>query len=328
MPFTAPLRFQPIYQPRVWGGRRFEIFFGRQLPEADTPYGESWEVSDRPEAQSVVAGEAENAGLTLHELWTQHRQAVFGTDSLRIGSERFPLLMKILDATEDLSIQVHPPGEVAVVLGGEPKTEMWFIAHADPGSRIYVGLRPGVSREAFEQGVQTGAVADLVQVIEPKAGDCLFLPSGRLHAIGKGLVIFEIQQNSDTTYRVFDWNRPGMDGKPRPLHVAESLASIDFNDTAPAMQVPEANGTLVRCPQFEVRLAHDDAVVGLPGEGVTIAVVRGALQIGAGELFKAGDFALIPASLDGEARKVLKRTPETEWLEVRIPAPQGAGLHA
>lgn len=321
MLFTAPLRFQPIYQARVWGGRRLETFFGRQLPEPGTPYGESWEVSDRPEAQSVVAGGAENAGLTLHELWMHHRQPVFGADSIKIGSERFPLLMKILDATDDLSIQVHPPGEVAAVLGGEPKTEMWFIAHADPGSRIYVGLRPGVSREAFEEALHTGTVADLVQVIEPKAGDCLFLPSGRLHAIGKGLVIFEIQQNSDTTYRVFDWNRPGLDGKPRPLHLPESLASIDFNDTSPAMQIPEANGTLVRCPQFEIRLARDDTAIGTPGEGMTLAVVRGELQIGAGDLFKAADFAIIPASLDVEARKVVKRAPETEWLEVRIPAP-------
>ena len=144
-------------------------------------------------------------------------------------------MIKILDAREKLSLQVHPPAGKAAELGGEPKTEMWFIADAAPGAELFVGLKRGVTRAEFEKKISEGSVAECFHRIPVHAGDAMFLPSGRVHAIGAGLVIFEIQQNSDTTYRVFDWNRVGLDGKPRELHVAQSFASIDFNDFEPKL---------------------------------------------------------------------------------------------
>jgi len=141
----------------------------------------------------------------------------------------------LLDAREKLSLQVHPPAHKAAALGGEPKTEMWYIADAAPDADLFVGLKRGVTRAEFEQKISTGEVAGCFHRVPVKRGDAMFLPSGRVHAIGAGLVIFEIQQNSDTTYRVFDWNRVGLDGKPRELHVPQSLASIDFDDFEPAL---------------------------------------------------------------------------------------------
>src|ERR1039458_7173750 len=172
---------------------------------------------------------------------------------------RFPLLCKILDAREKLSLQVHPPANKAKKLKGEPKTEMWFITDAAPDASLYVGLKCGVTRTEFEKKISDGSVADCFHRIPVRAGDAMFLPSGRVHAIGAGLVIFEIQQNSDTTYRVFDWNRVGLDGKPRELHVAQSLASIDFNDFEPALVQSKFSGdtliqrrSLVDDPLFKV----------------------------------------------------------------------------
>ena len=154
--FDHLLHFAPLYQTRVWGGRRLETVFGRVLPDRQ-PYGESWELVDRAEHQSVVsAGPWE--GTTLHELWTRHRAPVFGSHVRQPEAERFPILIKVLDCSDDLSIQVHPPAAVAPALGGEPKTEMWFIAHADRGSRIYAGLRPGVTKERFARALGEATV--------------------------------------------------------------------------------------------------------------------------------------------------------------------------
>ncbi len=306
-----PILFPPIHQSRVWGGRRMETLLGQTLPDATTPFGEAWAVSDRPEAQSTTVD-----GVTLHDLWTKHRAEVFGENAP--SSDRFPLLMKILDACDDLSIQVHPPASMAEALKGEPKTEMWFIAHAEPGAKIYAGLKNGKTQADFEEALQDGTVADVVHVIPARTGDCLFIPSGRVHAIGAGLLIYEIQQNSDTTYRVFDWNRVGLDGKPRELHVRQSLQSIDYADFEPAVQTMEPDGTLVKCEYFDVRLCERAGPVGKPGEGVTVAVVQGAINVG-GTVMKAGDFAVIPACLNAAAREVVPEDGEVRWLEIRIP---------
>ncbi len=312
MKFNGPIRFLPIHQTRVWGGRRMETLLGHTLPDAATPYGEAWSVSDRPEAQSTTAD-----GMTLHELWTHHRAEVFGAGAP--DSERFPLLMKILDACDDLSIQVHPPADKAAELNGEPKTEMWFIAHADPGAKIYAGLKEGVTRADFEAALQNGTLSNVVHVVEARTGDCLFIPSGRIHAIGAGLLIYEIQQNSDTTYRVFDWNRVGLDGQPRALHVRESLESIDFADFAPGVQTVKADGTLVKCEFFDVKLCGKPGAAGTTGECVTLAVVGGAIRVG-GVSLKAGDFALLPAGMDAKSRDVTPVDAASQWLEIRIPA--------
>ncbi len=278
---------------RVWGGRRLETVYGRRLPQPGRPYGEAWELVDRPAEQSVVAG-GRFAGLTLHQLWAGHRAEVFGGGLP--ASERFPLLVKVLDARDDLSLQVHPPAAVAPRLGGEPKTEMWFIAAAEPGAKLYAGLRRGVTRARFEQALAAGTAADCVHALAPAPGDAIFIPSGRLHAIGGGLLVFEIQQNSDTTYRVFDWNRTGLDGRPRTLHVAESLASIDFNDFEPAIDPPRGN-LLAKCPHFQVEkldlAAGSEAGPALSGRFAIFAVAAGRVACGA-DAMGPGDFFLLP----------------------------------
>ena len=147
----------------------------------------------------------------------------------------FPLLVKILDAQDKLSLQVHPPPAKAKELGGEPKSEMWYFAETTPEADIFAGSKRGVTRDEFERKTGDGTVAECFHHLVVKPGDVMFLPSGRVHALGAGSVLFEIQQNSDTTYRVFDWNRVGLDGKPRDLHIPQSLASIDFNDFEAAL---------------------------------------------------------------------------------------------
>jgi len=247
-----PFTFKPIFKERVWGGRAIERLYGKKLP-AGVPIGESWEISDRPGDASVIAN-GPLAGKDLRWLMEHHEREFLG--NAKSANGRFPLLIKILDAQEKLSLQVHPPASKAAELKGEPKTEAWYIADAAPGAELYVGLKSGVTRAEFETKIKTGAVAECFHRVPVKAGDTMFLPSGRVHAIGAGLVIFEIQQNSDTTYRVFDWSRVGLDGKPREVHVAESLASIDFADFEPAL----AGGSFADESKGKQRRLVDDAL--------------------------------------------------------------------
>lgn len=315
MSCALPITFSPLYMERVWGGRELEGVYGRRLPLADRPYGEAWELVDRDSEQSVV-DHGPLAGKTLHELWNGRRAEIFG-EGYEGWGERFPILLKILDARDDLSIQVHPPVEKAAELGGEPKTEMWVIADHEPGAKLYVGFRKGVSREDFREALETGSVADCVHAVEPQAGDSIFIPSGRLHAIGAGFLIHEIQQNSDTTYRVFDWNRPGLDGKPRELHVGQSLASIDFDDVEPSMDVPEGE-TLASCPYFRtdrVEMADGDGWKPQhPERFAIVSVMHGGLSAGDGRKFRAGDTLLLPA---GAAP--LRADGAVRVLEITLP---------
>ncbi|MFC7336362.1 type I phosphomannose isomerase catalytic subunit [Haloferula chungangensis] len=308
-----PIVFTPLYMQRVWGGRSLESAYHRSLPDA-APYGESWEISDRENEQSLVV-DGPYAGKSLHDLWTDHRDVIFGTGLP--SSERFPLLIKVLDARDDLSIQVHPPAELAPSLGGDPKTEMWFIADADPGSKLYAGLKKGITRQDFEAALANGSVADVVHAIEPKKGESIFIPSGRLHAIGAGFLIHEIQQNSDTTYRVFDWNRVGLDGKARELHVEQSMKSIDFDDFEPSMD--EARGTVVaECEFFKVEkliLAPGDQIGNESADRFSIiSVAEGSVVSPSGREFGKGDFFLLPRGITQ-----LTSTAHTTLLRTTIP---------
>ena len=320
-----PLTFQPIFKERVWGGRRLEQLYGKALP-ADVPIGEAWEIADRPEATSVIAN-GPLAGQDLRWLMENHPAEMLGPAYSAVG--RFPLLIKLLDAREKLSLQVHPPAAVAAALGGEPKTELWYIADAAPGAELYVGLRQGVVRADFERCIQDGSVADCFHRIPVAVGDVMFLPSGRVHAIGAGLVIFEIQQNSDTTYRVFDWNRVGLDGKPRATHVAESLASIDFNDfePSPIRSIYSRNHTmpvryLVEDPLFMINACQlrRDGRIHLRGTGAQIiGLLQGRLRLsGNGQevTLAPGQFCLLPAGLERTALTAEKRV---EFLHVQLP---------
>ncbi len=277
---------------RVWGGRSLESFYGKCLPPV-VPIGESWEIVDRPEAQSTVLG-GPIRGMSLHELWINHRAEIFGDVA---DAPRFPILLKLLDAQEKLSLQVHPPPAIAAELKGEPKTEWWYIADATPAADIYVGLRKDSTRAAFAQAIADGTVEEHCHRIAVQTGDAIFLPSGRLHALGAGNLIVEVQQNSDTTYRVYDWGRAGT----RKMHVAEALQCIDFEDRAPSLLPPEGE-SLVRHELFDVQkwaLTHSRELVP-PGQFAIGVCLSGVVEC-AGERFRAGEFFLVPAQLPDRA---------------------------
>ena len=317
-----PFTFRPIFKQRVWGGRELERLYHKPLP-LGVPIGESWEISDRPGDVSVIAN-GPLAGKDLRWLMEQHAAEVLG--ATKPHRDRFPLLIKILDAQEKLSLQVHPPPARAAVLGGEPKTEMWYVAEAAPGAELYVGLKHGVTRAEFESKIRMGAVAECFHRVSVRPGDAMFLPSGRVHALGAGLVVFEIQQNSDTTYRVFDWNRLGLDGKPRELHIPQSLASIDFKDFEPSLlpsafvqNGPQRGRPLVRDLLFTAEAHQVDAGASVPlrpNKMQIIALVVGRVEVreGQGTLPLApGQFCLVPASL---AQVVLQAKTTAIFLRV------------
>jgi mannose-6-phosphate isomerase len=300
---------------RVWGGRRLETLLGKKLPHGAV-VGESWELVDRPEAQSVVH-DGPLKGFTLHDLWTGQRERVFGPLHAANPSARFPLLFKLLDARERLSVQVHPPEEIAKVTSTEPKTECWQFLHASEGACVYAGLKSGVTRETFEEALAEGTVEETLHRIPVRTGESLFLPSGRLHAIGEGLVIVEVQQNSDTTYRVFDWNRTGLDGKPRDLHVSQSLASIDFGDFEPPV-TPATDPVVADCPHFHVRRMQLDAATDLAREGDFSVVACLSGRAACGEVVLGpGVFVLVPASMKEAVFTPLE--PDTSLLISTLP---------
>ncbi len=308
--FNQPLSFEPIYQERVWGGRRLESELGRILPRGQI--GESWEIVDRPEAQSIVR-RGPFKGKTLHELWNDHREQVFGANL--VSTPRFPLLAKLLDAREKLSLQVHPDADAAHRLGGESKTEMWHFLAADRGAEIFAGFRRGVDRVAVTQGLQGGNVAQLIHRMEVHPGDTFLVPSGRLHAIGAGNLLIEIQENSDTTYRVFDWNRQGSNGQPRELHLEEAMRSIQFDDYEPQIVGPK-EGLLCGCAHFSLERWQLTASRSTSGFAVFVCV-SGRLMI-SGDRFGRGDFFLLPAGA-----KNIELEPQengTSVLRVTIPA--------
>ncbi|MFM8890072.1 MAG: type I phosphomannose isomerase catalytic subunit, partial [Planctomycetia bacterium] len=214
-----PLLLAPRYRRYLWGGRRFASVLGRPLPPGDD-YAESWELVDHGDDQSVVAA-GPLAGATLGDLVRTHGHELLGRHA---PLSRFPLLFKFLDACRDLSVQVHPDDARAARLSPPDlgKTEAWYVIDAAPGSRIYAGLRPGTDRDALAAALRAGRCEEVLHSFEPRAGDCVFIPAGTVHAIGAGLVVAEIQESSDVTYRLFDWNRTGPDGRPRPLHLVEN----------------------------------------------------------------------------------------------------------
>lgn len=309
---------------RMWGGRRLESEFAKKLPP-NARIGESWEIVDRPEAQSTVTN-GPHKGKTLHDLWTQHREQIFGKLA---EAPRFPLLIKLLDAHEKLSLQVHPPEKIASKLGGEPKTEFWYVAAAEPDAEIFVGLKKAMTSGQFKQALdketveeketvaEKKTVADCVHTIRVKAGDAMFLPAGRFHAVGAGNLLVEIQQNSDTTYRVFDWKRVDDKNKPRQLHVDQALQCIDFNDVSPKLIEPKGE-TLVRHDLFEIQKWNLDAPREIVprGQFAIVCCLTGAVRCADVDL-RPGEFFLVPAEL--QDRQLKPVAEETTLLRVTIP---------
>ena len=310
---TTPLAFEPVFIERMWGGRRLESEFHKKLPPQKR-IGESWEIVDRFEAQSIVAS-GPLRGKTLHELWTQHREELFGDVP---DTARFPLLIKILDAQEKLSLQVHPPENVASRLGGEPKSEFWYVAAANPNAELFLGFREPITRDEFEERLSEDTLIDHVHRIGVKAGDAVFLPAGRVHAIGAGNLLIEIQQNSDTTYRVFDWNRTDpATGTKRDLHVEQAIQCIDFEDVQPNL-IQTKSEMLISNSLFEIQKWNlDKAREAAPlGQFAIVCCLSGNLGCAKANL-APGEFFLIPAQL--EDRQLKSLALDTTLLRVTIP---------
>ena len=317
----TPLILSPIYRTYLWGGRRFETALGRKLP-GDGVYAESWQLVDRGTDQSVVAT-GPLVGATLGSLVSTRGRELLGRHA---PQRAFPLLFKFLDACQDLSVQVHPDDERAARLGTPDlgKTEAWYVIDAVPGSRIYAGLRDGVTRERFAAALRAGCCGEAIHSFPVKAGDCVFIPAGTVHAIGAGLLVAEIQQSSDVTFRLHDWNRIGPDGKPRALHVEEGLeATTRLGPVAPVTPAAMAEPAVRRLVASDY-FVFDEVVpegsweVGGDDGCHFVAVIGGAVAFEDRWCLPPlaiGDCVLLPASIgrqrltatarDGVAAKLL-----------------------
>lgn len=319
---TEPLRFRPILKQYLWGGRRLGSELGKPIGN-DDHYAESWEIVDHGTDQSVVA-DGPHAGRTLHELVTDERLAMFGPHDPR---QQFPLLFKYLDAQRTLSVQVHPNDVQAAKLDPPDlgKTEAWVVLGADPGSKIYAGLRPGVDRAELERELAAGTCDTCLHQFEPQVGDCVFLEAGTVHALGAGLLIAEIQQASDTTYRLFDWNRVDRDGQPRQLHIRQSLATIDYARGPVGPQSPRPTNK----PYVERLVASDKFVLdrwrldspqpaGGDGKCHILSVIEGRITIGGSrsQTLTRGDTILIPAAC---ASSRIMPQGRAELLDMYLP---------
>jgi len=311
-----PLKFKPIYKERIWGGRRLAEVFGKDLPPG-RKIGESWELADLPADKSVIAN-GPLAGVTLAEALAEHRRLMTGRQEVSLP---FPLLIKLLDARDILSVQVHPDAETCRRTGrGDPKTECWYVIAAEPGAFIYKGLEHGVTRERFAEAIERGTVEGLLAKVPVEPGQCHFLPAGTPHSIGAGLLIAEVQTPSDTTYRVFDFNRLDDTGRPRQLHVAEALEAIHFGVRPESLPVTTV-GRLVDCDYFKIDKGHQAAGCELllsAGQLKTLIFLsgRGAIEDGEGNQvqFVPGDTILVPAAYAGAVRF----EAESEYLTVTI----------
>jgi mannose-6-phosphate isomerase len=294
-----PLKFKPIFKTRIWGGQSLRSVLNKPIPSGQK-IGESWELTDLPDNHSEIIN-GYLAGQTLDKVIAKFGSDITGQIDFR---KPFPLLIKILDAQDILSVQVHPDENTCRKMGtGAPKTECWYIMDARPGAFIYKGIKSGTTPEQFKKSLADGNVADYLIKVTVTPGQCHFLPSGTCHAIGAGLLIAEIQQPSDTTYRVFDWNRIDSDtGKPRQLHIEQSLQSIHFNQDTDSLPV-RTEGRLVDVAEFKVdkmqcncgqQISFDSGIMRV------IMVISGLGQLigpdNTQTSFTMGDTLLIPAA--------------------------------
>jgi mannose-6-phosphate isomerase len=281
--------FTPIYKERPWGGQKITTL-GRLL-EPGKKIGESWEIADLPESESVISRGIWK-GQSLRWLLEEHGTEIMGRPWSR--SRRFPLLVKILDAKERLSLQVHPPADKCHTQGELPKTELWYLLSAASEASIIAGFKPGVSRERFERVLKmiskgddpAGLAAHMDQMLHRilvKADSAMFIPAGRLHAIDAGCLILEIQSSSDTTFRAYDWGRVGLDGKPRTLHLEQTFESTHIDDVEPAcvsVDPSAASQVLGSCEHFKVELLQLKQPTTLNYNGPAIlSVVKGKARI-------------------------------------------------
>lgn len=310
-----PLKFRPILKQRIWGGQKLREL-GKEIASGEK-IGESWELADLPDDKSIISN-GELAGQTLGWAIQKYPKEITGDENF---AGPFPLLIKFLDAQDILSVQVHPDEQTCKRLGeGDPKTECWYIIGAEPGATIYKGLKEGVTKEKFAEAIQEGNVAEMLAEVVVEIGQCHFLPAGTAHSIGPGLLIAEIQTPSDTTYRVFDFNRVDDKGQARPLHIEEALESIHFERGGEKLSVT-STGRLVDCEYFKVDKGHRSKgcelllsaggmkmMIFLRGKGVIESVGQEVVE------FKGGDTILIPFAYEG----AIRFTSDTHYLTVTI----------
>lgn len=304
MNMLHPLLLEPIYRDYIWGGTRIAERFSRVLPSGR--YAEAWEVVDRPEGQSVVVS-GPLKGESLHALLLKYGESLLGKGRT---AEQFPLLVKLIDAHETLSVQVHPNNENAHRTGGEPKTEMWYVLEADPGAFVYAGIGSDATPDLLRTALAENRAEELLVKIPVQAHDAVFMPGGRVHAIGAGCLLLECQQNSNTTYRLHDWGRVDADGRARELHIEPALQVINWNEPTPELlrphSVEQQNGSerweIARCPFFRMErlnLSTNYKLTAYPASFRVLFVAEGNIEVTqAGFRAQAphGTTLLIPAS--------------------------------
>lgn len=320
-----PLKFKPIYKERIWGGRKIETAFGRKLPEGEK-IGESWELSGVDGDVSVVSN-GRLKGNSLQELIEIYMGDLVGDKVFDKYGEEFPLLIKLIDADDNLSIQVHPDDKLAAERHHSfGKTEMWYVVGHEAGAELYLGFNQPVTKEKYLEYLDAGKLAELLTAYKVQDGDSYFIPAGTIHAIGKGLLIAEIQQTSDITYRVFDWNRVDpKTGKGRELHTELALDAIEYKSRSDYKTVaaPKVNApvTLEKCPYFQTNsLVVEGETVRdyAPLDSFVIYIcLDGSLELeyeGGTETMKKGETVLLPAEIDEVTLK-----GQGKVLEVYIP---------
>lgn len=320
-----PLRFKPIFKPCVWGGRRLKEALGKDLPGQEDPYGESWELVDLPDPDQSIVDDGPLAGATLHDLVVSDRDALMGPAALDGG--RFPLLVKYIDAAQTLSVQVHPAATAAAELGGRPKSEAWYIMEGTAEARIYLGLKPGTTSKIFREALERGGeVEQLLGELPALAHELVPVRPGTVHAIGAGTLLAEVQQPSDTTYRVYDWGRLGLDGAPRQLHVGQALRSIHWAEQAGLGPDPAEQ---VDMDLFQIRRvgpATTEMKVDLTGAGPAVVVgLQGSArlegQAAAAISCRSGEVVLVPHCC---RRGNLRAAAGARLLLVTFPSPGAA----
>ncbi|MFH1023385.1 MAG: type I phosphomannose isomerase catalytic subunit [Planctomycetota bacterium] len=321
----TPVVFSPVFEERVWGGDRLARIFGKALPSGRR-IGESWEVADcEGRGSRIAAGPFQ--GMTLREFAAADPPGVLGAKGARYAS--FPLLFKLIDASDILSVQVHPSDGNAPP-GKSGKSEAWVVLVAEPGARIVRGLKVGTDRDGFLRHLERGTVGECLTAFPVKAGDVIDLPPGVVHALGSGIVVAEIQQSSDETYRLYDWGRVGLDGKPRPLHVEAALRVMRFDETGPDTVRPArfapapgmVREDLVANDYFVLSRWEASEPVALPMAGSfrILFVMEGACVVSAGGggsvAMRTGESGLVPA---GAAEVSLHPAGRCRWLLMHLP---------
>jgi mannose-6-phosphate isomerase len=319
-----PFRFEPIFRQYIWGGRRLQSVLGKNLGAG--MFAESWEVVDRTDSQSIVAN-GRLKGQTLHGVLREHRVAVMGRHA---ATRRFPLLLKFLDCHQNLSVQVHPDDARAALLNPPDlgKTEAWVVIDAEPGGKIYAGLQARVDRAYLAAAIDEGTILSCLHSFEPQVGDCVFIPAGVVHALGAGLLIAEIQQSSDTTYRLFDWNRVAADGQARELHIDRGLEAIDYNIGPVRPQSPRVTWQsyrqrLVECDKFALDRLHlvagEQAVIESDDRVHLLATLSGEVDVDQepdARPLVQGETLMLPAAL---GQRCLRARQDATLLDIYLP---------